>query len=338
MFQYVIKRILLFIPTLIIITMITFLICRLAPGDPTEMKVGKTMEGKLADGKNVINEQAKKFYKMKFGLDKPLYEQYYIWMVNMLQGDFGNSFKDDRPVIDKILERLPLTFSIQLASIFLIYIVAIPVGIYSAAKQNSFGDKASTVILFILYSLPNFWIATLAIVFLCNVEYWKIFPTSGVQSLTYDYMGFFEQIKDRFMHLFLPIVILSLGSFAFLSKQMRSSMLEVIRQDYIRTAKAKGLSDRKVIYKHALRNSLIPILTLLAGILPAMVGGSFIIETIFSLPGIGQLGIQAIFDRDYPLIMAQLVLVSTLTVLGILVVDILYAYVDPRIAFDKKTT
>ncbi|MFC2093687.1 ABC transporter permease [Bacteroidota bacterium] len=338
MFQYVIKRILLFIPTLIIITMITFLICRLAPGDPTEMKVGKTMEGKLADGKNVINEQAKKFYKMKFGLDKPLYEQYYIWMVNMIQGDFGNSFKDDRPVIDKILERLPLTFSIQLASIFLIYIVAIPVGIYSAAKQNSFGDKASTVILFILYSLPNFWIATLAIVFLCNVEYWKIFPTSGVQSLTYDYMGFFEQIKDRLMHLFLPIVILSLGSFAFLSKQMRSSMLEVIRQDYIRTAKAKGLSDRKVIYKHALRNSLIPILTLLAGILPAMVGGSFIIETIFSLPGIGQLGIQAIFDRDYPLIMAQLVLVSTLTVLGILVVDILYAYVDPRIAFDKKTT
>lgn len=338
MFQYVIKRILLFIPTLIVITMITFLICRLAPGDPTEMKVGKTTEGQLADGKNVINEQAKKFYKMKFGLDKPLYEQYYIWMVNMLQGDFGNSFKDDRPVLDKIIERLPLTFSIQLASIFLIYIVAIPVGIYSAAKQNSFGDKASTVILFILYSLPNFWIATLAIVFLCNVEYLKLFPTSGVQSLTYEYMGFFEQIKDRLMHLFLPVVILSLGSFAFLSKQMRSSMLEVIRQDYIRTAKAKGLSDRKVIYKHALRNSLIPILTLLAGILPAMVGGSFIIETIFSLPGIGQLGIQAIFDRDYPLIMAQLVLVSILTVLGILVVDILYAYVDPRIAFDKKTT
>lgn len=337
MFQYIVKRVLLFIPTLIIITMITFLICRLAPGDPTEMKVGKTMEGQLAGSKNVINEQAKNFYKKKFGLDKPLPEQYIIWMKNMLQGDFGNSFKDDRPVIDKILERLPLTLSIQLASIFLIYLIAIPIGIYSAVKQYSFWDKSSTVILFILYSLPNFWIATLAIVFLCNVEYIKIFPTSGVQSLTYDYMGFFAQIKDRIMHLFLPVTILSFGSFAFLSKQMRSSMLEVIRQDYIRTAKAKGLSDKKVIYKHALRNSLIPILTLLAGILPAMVGGSFIIETIFSLPGIGQLGIQAIFDRDYPLIMAQLVLVSFLTVLGVLIVDILYAFVDPRIAFDKKT-
>jgi len=145
------------------------------------------------------------------------------------------------------------------------------------------------------------------------------------------------QVKDRFMHLFLPVTISSLTSFAFISRQMRSSMLEVIRQDYIRTAKAKGLSEKKVVMKHALRNSLIPIITLLGGLLPAMIGGSVIIETIFSIPGIGQLAFQAILDRDYPLIMAELVLTSVLTVVGILAVDILYSFVDPRIAFSKKT-
>lgn len=337
MTQYVIKRILLFIPTLIIITIITFCVCRLAPGDPTEMKIGATGESQKTDAKNLINETTKQYYKQKFGLDKPLYQQYFIWIGNMLKGDFGNSFKDNRPVIDKIVERIPITLGMNLVSFFLIYLIAVPIGIYSAAKQYSFTDRLTTVILFILYSLPNFWVATLAIVFLCNVEYVKIFPTSGIKSLTYDSMTFFEQMKDRFMHFFLPITVLSLGSFAFISRQMRSSMLEVIRQDYIRTARAKGLSERKVILKHALRNSLIPILTLLGGILPAMVGGSFIIEQIFSIPGVGQLAVQAIFDRDYPVIMAELFLVSFLTVIGILIVDILYSIADPRIAFSQKT-
>lgn len=334
---YVLKRVLLFIPTFIVITIITFLICRLAPGDPVEMKTGgNNQDGMSATGKNVINEQAKKYYKQKFGLDKSLPEQYVIWMGNMFQGDFGNSFKDDRPVLSKITERLPISFALQFSSFILIYSIAIPLGIYSAVKQNSFGDKASTVFIFILYSLPNFWVATLAIVFLASTEFIKIFPTSGIQSLTYEYMGTLGQIWDRVWHFILPVTILSLGSFAFLSKQMRSSMLEVIRQDYIRTARAKGLSEKKVIFKHALRNSLIPILTILAGILPAMVGGSFIIEQIFSIPGIGQLGIQAIYDRDYPLIMALLAIVSVLTVVGILIVDILYAVVDPRIAYSSK--
>lgn len=335
MFQYVIKRVLLFIPTLIIITVITFLVCRLAPGDPTEMRVGQTSEGIAAE--TLINQQAKDYYKKKFGLDKPIYQQYLIWMKNMIfEGDFGNSFKDDRPVIDKIMERLPITITIQLASIFLIYIIAIPIGIYSAVKQYSFWDKTSTVILFVLYSLPSFWVATLAIIFLCNVEYLKIFPASGIESITHESMTFIGKLWDRIWHLMLPVIVLSLGSFAFLSKQMRSAMLETIRQDYIRTAKAKGLENKTVIYKHALRNSLIPIITLLASIFPAMVGGSFIIEQIFPIPGIGQLGIQGIFDRDYPLIMALLVLSSVLTIVGVLVADLLYAVVDPRIAYTKK--
>ncbi len=338
MTQYVIKRILLFIPTLIIITIITFCVCRLAPGDPTEMKIGATGESQKTDAKNLINETTKQYYKQRFGLDKPLWQQYFIWIGNMLQGDFGNSFKDNRPVLDKILERMPITIGMNLVSFFLIYLIAIPIGIYSAARQYSFGDRLTTVLMFIFYSLPNFWVATLAIIFLCNVEYLKIFPTSGMKSLTYDSMTFMQQMWDRIMHFFLPITILSLGSFAFTSRQMRSSMLEVIRQDYIRTARAKGLSEKTVIFKHALRNSLIPILTLLGGLLPAMVGGSFIIETIFSIPGVGQLATQAIFDRDYPIIMAELFLVSFLTVIGILVVDILYSVADPRIAFSQKSS
>lgn len=337
MTQYVVKRILLFIPTLIIITMITFLVCRLAPGDPTEMKIGNTGEAQKTDSKNMMTEQAKEFYKKKFGLDKPLPVQYLLWMGNMMQGDFGNSFKDNRPVLDKIFERLPVTVTISLLSFLLIYTIAIPIGIYSAARQYSFWDRTTTVFLFVLYSLPNFWVATLAIVFLCNVEFIKIFPTAGIKSEDFESLTFFGQIQDRFMHLFLPVVITSLASFAFLSRQMRSSMLEVIRQDYIRTARAKGLSEKKVIMKHALRNSLIPIITIIGGLLPAMVGGSIIVETIFSIPGIGQLAFQAILDRDYPLIMAELVIASTLTVFGILLVDILYSFVDPRIAFTKKT-
>ncbi|MBX7045728.1 MAG: ABC transporter permease [Ignavibacteria bacterium] len=338
MTQYVIKRILLFIPTLIIITVITFCVCRLAPGDPTEMKIGGQGESQKTDAKNLINETTKKYYKQKFGLDKPLWQQYFIWIGNMIQGDFGNSFKDNRPVIDKITERIPITLGMNLASFFLIYLIAIPVGIYSAARQYSMGDRITTVLMFVLYSLPNFWIATLAIVFLCNVEYVKIFPTAGLTSTNYDQLSSLGQLWDRVMHLFLPITILSLGSFAFTSRQMRSSMLEVIRQDYIRTARAKGLSEKTVILKHALRNSLIPIITLLGGLLPAMLGGSFIIESIFSIPGLGQLAVQAIFDRDYPVIMAELFLVSVLTVVGILIVDILYSFVDPRIAFSKKSS
>jgi len=337
MTQYVVKRILLFIPTLIIITMITFLVCRLAPGDPTEMKIGNTAEAQKTDSKNMMTEQAKEFYKKKFGLDKPLPIQYLLWMGNMMQGDFGNSFKDNRPVLDKIFERLPVTVTISLLSFLLIYTIAIPIGIYSAARQYSFWDRTTTVFLFVLYSLPNFWVATLAIVFLCNVEFIKIFPTAGIKSEDFESLTFFGQIQDRFMHLFLPVVITSLASFAFLSRQMRSSMLEVIRQDYIRTARAKGLSEKRVIMKHALRNSLIPIITIIGGLLPAMVGGSIIVETIFSIPGIGQLAFQAILDRDYPLIMAELVIASALTVFGILLVDILYSFVDPRIAFTKKT-
>jgi peptide/nickel transport system permease protein len=337
MTTYVIKRILLFIPTLIAITLITFTISHLAPGDPTELKVGVSMESMKADEKSQLNQQAKEYYKQKWGLDKPIYMQYLIWLANMVTLDFGNSFVDNRPVITKIVERLPVTVPISLSTIFIAYMVAIPIGIYSAARQYSFWDRFSTFILFVLYSLPSFWIATMAIVFLANVEYLKIFPTSGLFTLGSENWGFWERTWDRIWHLILPIACYTYGSFAFLSRQMRGSMLEVIRQDYIRTARAKGLKEKTVVLKHALRNSLIPIITLFGNVFPLLVGGSVIIETIFSIPGLGQLAFQALVARDYPLIMAELVIAALLTLIGLLVVDILYALVDPRIAFTRKT-
>lgn len=336
MTSYLLKRVLLFIPTLIAITLITFTISHLAPGDPTELKVGVSNENMKADEKSQLNQEAKNYYKQKWGLDKPIYMQYIIWLGNMATGDFGNSFVDNRPVMSKIWERIPVTASISAVIILLAYLIAIPIGIYSAARQYSFMDRLSTFILFVLYSLPSFWIATMAIVFLANVEYIKLFPTSGLTTLGSDNWGFFEKIWDRLYHLILPITCSALASFAFLSRQMRGSMLEVIRQDYIRTARAKGLKERTVVMKHALRNSLIPIITLLGGILPGLISGSVIVETIFSIPGVGQLAFQALISRDYPLIMAELVLSAILTMLGLLLVDIMYAFVDPRIAFTKK--
>jgi peptide/nickel transport system permease protein len=337
MTQYVIKRLFLFIPTLIAITIITFTISRLAPGDPTELKVGVSEESMKVDEKSQLNEQAKEYYKQKWGLDKPIYMQYIIWLGNMATLDFGNSFVDNRPVLEKIVERLPISITLSICAIFISYLVAIPIGIYSAARQYSFLDRFSTVILFVLYSLPTFWIATMAIVFLANVEYLKIFPTSGLYTLGSENWGFFERTWDRVWHLILPVTCYTYGSFAYLSRQMRGSMLEVIRQDYIRTARAKGLKEKTVVLKHALRNSLIPIITLAANIFPALVGGSVIIETIFSIPGIGQLAFYALLSRDYPLIMAELVIAAVLTMIGLLVMDIMYAFVDPRIAFTKKS-
>lgn len=336
MSTYVLKRILLFIPTLIAITLITFTISRLAPGDPTELKVGVSNENMKADEKSQLNQQAKDYYKQKWGLDKPVYMQYAIWLGNMATGDFGNSFVDNRPVMSKILERLPITAAISLIVVALIYVIGIPIGIYSATKQYSFGDRFTTFLLFVLYSLPSFWIATMAIVFLANVEYIKIFPTSGLYTLGSENWSFLDKVWDRLYHLILPVICSALASFAFLSRQMRGSMLEVIRQDYIRTARAKGLKEKTVILKHALRNSLIPIITLLGGIFPALISGSVIVESIFSIPGMGQLAFQALIARDYPLIMAELVLAAVLTMVGLLLVDIMYAFVDPRIAFSKK--
>ncbi|NOZ08165.1 MAG: ABC transporter permease [FCB group bacterium] len=365
MTQYIIKRILLMIPTLFFITVISFGISRLAPGDPAELKAGVGAGGELSTGSGKdLNERIIKLIRRQWNLDKPLFyitlfedqdnenprsllkrltfrfngtrNQYHIWTANLLKLDFGNSFRDNQPVIEKLKERVPVTLMISLISVFISYLIAIPLGIYSAVKNHSLWERISTFIVFMLYSLPTFWIGILLIIFLGGGDFFSVFPYAGLHSNTYSAMSGFEKFKDLSWHLVLPVFTMTYGSFAYLSRQMRTGMLEIIRQDYIRTARAKGLSERTVILKHALRNSMIPIITIMATLLPLLIGGSVIIETIFSIPGMGSLGFEAITGRDYPIVMAVFTISAILTLFGILISDILYSMVDPRITFTKK--
>lgn len=263
--------------------------------------------------------------------------QYHRWLMGLFRLDFGISYMDKRPITDKLLEGLKWSLIINFISIILIYLISIPIGIDSAIHRNSIRDRITTTILFILYSLPNFWVATMLIFFFGGGDYFAWFPAGGVQSLLHSPdWPLWKRLLDWAHHLILPIVCFTYGGFAFLSRQMRVGMLEVLSQDFIRTARAKGLPEKVVIWKHAFRNSLIPIITLFASIFPAMVGGSVILETIFSIPGMGFLSYNAIIARDYPVIVAVFALSGTLTLIGILVADILYAIVDPRISFTNR--
>jgi peptide/nickel transport system permease protein len=330
---YILKRLLVMIPTLFGISVITFGIIRLAPGDPAAMRVGNSAEGTIRDQQmaSVIIEKT----RQQFGLDKPIPVQYWMWLKSMATLDFGRSYKDNRPVIDKIKERLPITLQLNIISIFLVYLFAIPLGIFSATHQYSLGDKVTTVGLFVLYSLPSFWVATILILFLGGGDYWHWFPISGISSMNAEQMTAWQWLVDRIWHLALPVFCLTYGGLAYVSRQMRAGMLESIRQDYIRTARAKGLSERVVVFKHALRNSLIPIVTLLGFLLPAMLGGSVIIESIFTVPGMGQLGFEAILSRDYPLVMAISTIAAFLTLVGLLISDVAYALVNPTITLEE---
>jgi peptide/nickel transport system permease protein len=331
MTQYIIRRLLWMVPTLIGITLITFLMIQLAPGDPVKISIGVGGETLKAEGvsKQIIDEQRK-----LLGLDIPLWQRYPVWLWKVLHLDFGRSFKDFRPVWDVILERVPITVQIELISIFLAYVIAIPLGVHSAVKSGTFVERGTTVVLFILYSLPSFWVAYILLYFLAGGSFFRVFPIGGVSAPNAATFGILHWLADRLWHLALPILVLTYGSFAALSRYMRSSMLDVLRQDYIRTARAKGLSHRIVIFKHAMRNSLIPIITILAGLLPALIGGAIITETIFNIPGMGRLAFEAVLYRNYPVIMAEATISAVLTLLGILVSDILYAAVDPRIKYD----
>ncbi|SMC22460.1 peptide/nickel transport system permease protein [Desulfacinum hydrothermale DSM 13146] len=329
---YVLKRLLQIVPTLLGITFITFCIIQLAPGNPAVLKLQMASQGEMADtayAQQVI-EQTKKLY----GLDKPLPVQYLLWVKRVFTFDFGSSFKDHRRVWDKIAERLPITIQINVISIFLVYLIAIPFGIYSATHPETLTDKALTLFFFFLYSLPNFWVAVLLIMFLGGGEFWDLFPVYGIASVGAHTWPWWQQLLDRLWHLVLPVTCLTYGGLAYLSRLTRAELLEVIREDYVRTARAKGLSERVVIFKHAFRNALLPIVTLLAFLLPAMFGGSVIIESIFSIPGMGQLGFEAVLSRDYPVIMAITTLSALLTLVGLLLSDILYAVLDPRIQLE----
>jgi peptide/nickel transport system permease protein len=341
MAAYFFRRLLLMLPTFIGITLIVFLIVRLAPGDPAELRaaggLGAAAGGGISVEKRGAVDEAMAQWRAQYGLDKPLYVQYGVWLRNLLTLSFGDSFKDSQPVWSKIAERVPVTIKLNFWSILVVYLVAIPLGIYSATHQNSFTDRATTLIAFVLFAVPLVWAATMALVFICGGDFYYFFPPGGLESLdaSADW-PWWKRFQDHAWHLFLPVVLLSYDGFAGLSRYMRSSMLEVLRQDYVQVARAKGLSEGKVVLKHVLRNSLIPQVTLLASILPGLIGGSVIIETIFSIPGLGQLGYESVLSRDYPTVLALLAVTSVLTLIGIFISDLLLAAVDPRIAFGRR--
>lgn len=269
--------------------------------------------------------------------------QYHRWLFGdgkytkgLISGDFGISFQNKQKISSVIWDRLKWTMLISFISILLTYAIAIPIGVHSAVNKGSLTDKFSTTSLFVLYSLPNFWIATMLMTFLGGAGLgW--FPTYGIgNDKIREGMSFFQVSGIRLYHFFLPLVCWTYGNLAYLSRQMRGGMLAVMNQDYIRTARSKGLSEGKVIWKHSLRNSLLPIITLFAYIFPTVIAGSVVLEVIFQIPGMGKWGYDAIIFRDYPVIFTTMFLGTVLTLVGYLVADILYAVVDPRISYTSK--
>lgn len=270
--------------------------------------------------------------------------QYHVWLFGnnrdrhgLIRWDFGKSYQDGKDIGTKIWERIGISFLLSILSIIIAYIVSVPIGIYSAYKKDSIQDRSMSLILFILYSLPSFFIGTLLLLWFANTDNFYWFPEAGIQNavtVNPDWSWWeWESIKHRSPYLVLPLITYTYGSFAFLSRIMRIGMIDVMSQDYIRTARAKGLSERSVILKHALRNSLLPIITVFAAIFPMAVGGSVIIEVIFTIPGMGKEVFDAVTSQDYPMIISFFTLAGLLTMIGYLVSDILYALVDPRISF-----
>ena len=320
MFLYSIKRTLLMIPILLGITLLSFTVMHMAPGGPAEAQMEFSAKA---------SAEARERLRKLYGADQPVHKQYLTWLTKFVTLDFGEAFADGRKVKDKILERLPITLTINLLSLGLVLLIALPIGIMSATHQYSVLDRFTTIFVFVGYSMPSFWLALL-LIYLLGVQ-WGVLPISGIQSLDVTGLTGWGRLMDRAEHLIMPVFVSAFGGLAGFSRYMRNNMLEVMRQDYIRTARAKGLSENVVVYKHALRNALMPVITILGLSLPGIIGGSVIMETVFGIPGMGQLLYQAVFSRDYNLAMGILVPAAVLTMLGNFLADIGYALADPRV-------
>ena len=323
--KYILKRIMGLIFLLFGITVVTFAVIHIAPGKPTDME---------AQFNPKVSMEARDRIAHLYGLDKPLGVQYIEWLKRVVRLDFGISFMDSRPVMQKILERIPITLTIELFSIILILLIGIPIGVGSAVREGSFYDRFMTVFVFIGFAAPTFWLSLILMDFI-GVR-WGLLPISGITSLEFEKFGVFEKAIDMSKHLVLPVAVSAFGGLAGISRYMRSSMLNVLKQDYIRTARAKGLTEKEILYKHALKNALLPVVTILGLSVPGLIGGSVIFESIFSIPGMGRLFYESVMSRDYPVIMGVLVIGAVLTLLGNLLADISYAAVDPRIKLEDN--
>lgn len=322
MSRYIARRLLQAVPLLIVISLLTFLIVEIAPGDAAQMYINP--EGGT-DPEYIAQ------VRRSLGLDEPVHVRYINWLGKTLSGDFGFSFRTRRPVSLEVGDRLPNTLLLGSASLLLSFAIAIPIGVISALKRYTFTDYFLSTLALAGISIPIFWIALLLVQVFAIQLGWL--PASGMRNVRESYTGFPAAV-DVLQHMILPTITLSLAQIAGWSRYQRSALLEVLGQDFIRTARGKGLLERRVLLVHALRNSLIPMVTLIGISVPTVVTGAFITETIFSWPGIGRMGVDAVTGRDYPVIMAVTIMSALLIVFGNLIADLAYAWVDPRIRYE----
>ncbi len=335
MLTYLLRRILIAIPTFLGITLVTFFIINLAPGGPIEQKMQKLrMGGGGSGGSSVgISQEILDDLAKQYGFDKPVHVRYVIWLKNIVRLDFGESFAYQEPAIDVITSKFPVSLQFGIASLILTYLICIPLGVKKAIGAGGWFDQISGIVLYIMVSIPVLVLAILLIVWFAGGSHFDWFPIGGIKSDDYDTMTTGGKILDRIYHFVLPLTCYVIGGFAELTMLVRNTMLDVINSDYVRTARAKGLADRIVYYKHALRNALIPVATGLGGFLRVFLAGSLIVETIFNLDGIGLLGYQSVLARDYNVIMGLTFISAMLLLLGNMLSDIIYVLVDPRIDF-----
>ena len=334
--EYIINRLLLGALTLFVILVVSYALLRLAPGDPTR----STMLGNGDAGSAVSAEkgglQSNHAMREKLHLDRPVLIGFLYWFRNVLKGDFGESAAvDPRPVLELIAERLPVTLKLNILAVLICYLTAIPIGVYSARYADSKGDQITGFMLFVLYSLPVMWVGLMLQALFCAGGMWEIFPLKGLTPANAPRLGIWELHWEYLKCYTLPVLCLSYGGLAALSRYARSGMIEALRGDYVRTARAKGVAENCILWRHAFRNALITLITLFGGMLPGLISGSVIVEYIFTIPGMGTLSLSSLSSRDYPLQMALFAISGALTLAGILISDLLYTAADPRIKLES---
>lgn len=320
--KYLVRRILQMIPLLLGVSVVAFVVMRLAPGDPVAIFINP---------EKASSPEMVELIRHQLGLDKPMYVQYLLWLKNVLHGDWGYSYVSQKPVMSDILVRLPNTLLLGGVALAITLLVSIPVGVFSAVRSYTAWDYAVTLFAFLGLSIPSFWFGLSLMQIFANHLHWL--PSVGMHSIDIE-PGDPGYYLDVVKHMIMPAIVLSLSSMATLTRYQRSSVLEVIRQNYIQTARAKGLPERVVIYKHALKNAMVPVITMIGLLVPQFVGGSYITETVFGWPGIGRLGVNAIFQRDYAVVMGVTMLSALIIVVANLLTDVAYAVVNPRIRYE----
>lgn len=335
--EYIIKRLALGALTLLVILFASYGLLRLAPGDPTKSSMLGGGEAGSAVSAEKGGLQSNSAMREKLHLDRPIVIGFYYWLKNVCKGDFGESVAVDpgRPVLDLIAERVPVTLKLNILAVIITYLIAIPIGVYSAKYADSKGDQITGFMLFVLYSLPVMWVGLLLQALFCAGGMWEIFPLKGLTPVNAQRLGIWELHWEFLKCYTLPVLCLSYGGLAGLSRYARSGMIEALRGDYVRTARAKGAAENTIIWHHAFRNALITLITLFGGMLPGLISGSVIVEYIFTIPGMGTLSLSSLSSRDYPLQMALFAIGGALTLAGILLADLLYTVADPRIRLES---